>query len=137
MDGTERVERSRRRDALIGFLAPSVAVVLVLLRGVDGWIVFVPMSGIVAGLLARDRVAGLLGLVIGWLMLSAVWGTMLVARQIRSCEPACSGLSSPGITVAVAVVVGLGLQALAVVGFLGGRLIRRIAGVSRTKARQP
>ncbi len=136
MNEIERVDRSRGRDALIGFLAPSVAVVLILLRG-DGWIVFVPVSGLVGGLFARDRVAGLLGLVIGWLVLSAVWGTMIVARQIQSCQPACSGLSSPGITVAVAVVVALVVQALAVVGFLGGRLIRRVAGLGKSKARQP
>ena len=136
MNGIERVDRSRSRDALIGFLAPSVAVVLILLRG-DGWIVFVPVSGMLDGLLVRDRVAGLLGLAVGWLVLAVAWATMIVARQIQSCQPACSGLSSPGITVAVAVVVGLVVQALAVVGFLGGRLIRRVAGSSGPKERQP
>ncbi len=125
-------ERRRGLDALVGFLAAIGAAIVLITIKTDWAILVVPFAGVIAGGLTRDRTPGLSGLVAGLLILSTMWGAMIVVHQIESCQPECGGLSSPGITVAIAVVTGLTVEVVAVAGFIVGRLARRVVGPGRT-----
>jgi hypothetical protein len=131
VNGLEPVSRRRQGDAFVGFLAAAFAAAVLAWLGIAGWLV-VPLAGLVAGLLTRHRTPGMLGLMAGFLLLSVVWGTIVVARQIENCSSSCSGLSSPGLTLAIVIVFSLAAQIAAVAGFLVGRLMRRIAGSNRS-----
>ncbi len=125
--------RRRGQDAQFAFLVSiGAAVVLLAVRGLDGWYLVFPLVGLIAGGLTRDRAAGLLGLLAGVLIGSLVWGAMTVTRQILSCQPDCGGLSSPSITIALVIVVGLAMEVGAGAGFIGGRLVRIGVGVGRS-----
>jgi hypothetical protein len=122
--------KRRSPDLATGVLG-AVAAAVGMLVIPDLWFLLFPLAGIVVGSLARDRVAGLLGLLGGILIGSLAWGTMTVTRQIQSCQPDCGGLSSPAITVAIVIVVALAVEAITAGGFLLGRLVRRIVGVEQ------
>jgi hypothetical protein len=86
------------------------------------------VAGVLAAWLVNERGRGLLGLSLGVAATFAVWGGYEVVRKIQSCQPIeCSGLSSPNLTVAIA--VGLGVIGLlsAVAGWLAGRTVRVVA----------
>lgn len=95
------------------------------------WYLVVLIAGAVAGGLVRDRTAGWLGLIGGFLIVSLVWGVGTVMGQIQSCQPECGGLSSPSITIVLVLFVALAIELGATAGFVGGRLIRRLAGWDR------
>ena len=71
---------------------------------------------------------GLIGLLVGFLALTTAWGVSIVRGQIESCQPDCVGLSSPGITVAYAVVIAVVAEIRAILGFVAGRFVRRLRG---------
>jgi hypothetical protein len=126
-------KRSRPRDATFGFLAAVGAAALVsVTSGVDITLVLLPLAGVLVGGLVLDRTAGLAGLVIGYLVVALVWGTVTVANHIESCRPDCVGLSSPSITVVLVVVVAIALELGAIVGFMLGRLARHIVRPNTT-----
>ena len=134
MSEIEPVRADRRgRDAPFAFLVSiGAAIVLLTVRGLDWWYLVFPLAGLIAGSLTRDRAAGLLGLLVGVLIGSMVWGSMTVTRQIVSCQPDCGGLGSPSITIVLVIVVGLAMEVGAAAGFIGGRLVRRGVGVGRS-----
>ena len=86
------------------------------------------VAGVVAAWLVPDRIRGVVGLVVGIVGAFAIWGTTEVIKRIEACGDSCGGLSSPSLTAWI--VIGLAAigVALAVGGYVVGRVIRRIAG---------
>jgi hypothetical protein len=85
-------------------------------------------AGVVLAILVRDQRAGMRGLLLGVAVAFAVWGAIVIAQKLLSCASVdCSGMSSPGFTVAL--VVGLALlgQLAAAAGFALGAIGRAIA----------
>ncbi len=122
-------DHGRRRDVAVGLVSALCGgAALVALGGVPGSVVSVPLAGLVAGAVSRDRTAGLAGLLVGFLALTTAWGVSIVRGQIESCQPDCAGLSSPGITVAFAVVIAVVVEIGAILGFVAGRFVRRFRG---------
>ena len=122
-------DHGRRRDAAVGLVAALCGgAALVALGGVPGSVVSVPLAGLVAGAVARDGTAGQAGLLVAFLTLTTAWGVSIVRGQIESCKPDCAGLSSLGITVAFAVVIAVVVEICAMLGFVVGRIVRRIRG---------
>jgi hypothetical protein len=120
-------KRSRPRDAVFGFLAAVGAAALVgVTSGADITLVLLPLAGVLVGGLVLDRTAGLAGLVIGYVVVALLWGTVTVANHIDSCRPDCVGLSSPSITIVLVIVGAVIVEVAGIVGFVLGRLARRI-----------
>ena len=89
------------------------------------------VAGTVTALLVPDRSRGLVGLVLGIVGAYAVWGTNEVIKRIESCGDICGGLSSPSLTAWIVIGFAAIGVALAVGGYLVGRLVRRmVAGRS-------
>jgi hypothetical protein len=93
-------------------------------------------AGLLTAWLVTDRVRGLVGLVAGIGGVFAVWGGRAALDKIESCSASpCSGITSPELTVWIAVGLGVLALALAVGGYLVGRLGRRVvAGLSARRA---
>jgi hypothetical protein len=94
---------------------------------------FLGVAGLLAAWLVNERGGGLVGLLLGVAGAFAVWGGYEVVRKIQSCQTVeCSGLSSPNLTVAIA--VGLGVVGLgsALAGWLAGRATRAVVSRLRT-----
>ena len=119
-----------------GFGLGAAGSVPVLLLFPDIWAyAFVGVSGLLAGWLVNERGRGFLGLILGVAAAFAAWGGYEVGRKILSCQPIdCSGLSSPSLTLGIAVVFGVVGLASAVAGWLAGRLARAVASRVRSFA---
>jgi hypothetical protein len=121
----------------------ALAFVLGLLSGLPFLITFeiwtyalVAVAGLLVAWLVRSRREGLIGLLLGVAVPFTVWGGIEVFEKIQSCaRDTCSGISSPNITVAIA--VGLLLIGLVsgAAGYLAGRVLasvfRRVAVIPR------
>lgn len=86
------------------------------------------VAGLFAASLVPDRGRGLIGLVLGIVAAYAVWGTNEVIQRINTCGDRCGGLSSPGLTAWIVIAFGLIALVLAVGGYAGARVIRRVLG---------
>ena len=84
------------------------------------------VAGMVAAWLVPDRSRGLVGLVLGIVGAYAVWGTNEVIKRIETCGDSCGGLSSPSLTAWIVIGFAAIGVALAVGGYLVGRLVRRV-----------
>ncbi|HEU5204585.1 MAG TPA: hypothetical protein VFU17_09850 [Candidatus Limnocylindrales bacterium] len=85
------------------------------------------IAGLLAAWLVDDRNRGLGGLVLGIVAAYVVYGAYAVAQQIDACGDNCGGLSSPNLTAVIVVVFGLIGLCIAVAGFVGTRVVRRLA----------
>ena len=119
-----------------GFGLGAAGSVPVLLLFPEIWAyAFVGLAGLLAAWLVNERGRGFLGLILGVVAAFAAWGGYEVVQKILSCQPIeCSGLSSPSLTVVIAVVLGFFGLALAVAGWLAGRLFRAVASRVRSFA---
>jgi hypothetical protein len=89
---------------------------------------FVGVAGLVAAWLVSDRRRGLVGLLLGIAAPFTIYGAYEVARKIESCQASpCSGISSPNLTVAIAVALGLIGLASGAAGYILGRVARAVA----------
>jgi hypothetical protein len=89
---------------------------------------FVGVAGLGAAWLVRDRRRGLIGLLVGIAVPFTVYGAYEVARKIESCQSSpCSGISSPNLTVAIAVAFGLLGLVSGAAGYFVGRVARALA----------
>ena len=86
------------------------------------------VAGMVAAWLVPDRTRGVVGLVLGIVGAYAVWGTNEVIKRINTCGDSCGGLSSPSLTAWIVVGFAAVGVALAVAGYVVGRVIRHFAG---------
>jgi hypothetical protein len=91
------------------------------------------VAGLIAAWLVPERTRGLVGLVLGIVGAYAVWGTNEVIKRINTCGDSCGGLSSPSLTAWIVIGFAAIGVALAVGGFVVGRVIRRF--VSRRSIR--
>ena len=129
---TADADPRRTRDAVTGFLVSMVAAALLAtISGLAVWYLVFPIAGAIAGGVVRDRTAGWLGLLGGFLIVSVIWGVQTVMGQIQSCQPDCVGLSSPSITVVLVVIVGVAIELGVTAGFIAGRVLRRMTATDR------
>ena len=84
------------------------------------------VAGMLAALMVPDRRRGVVGLVLGIVGAYAVWGTTEVIKRIETCGDSCGGLSSPSLTAWIVIGFAAIGVALAVSGYLVGRLGRRV-----------
>ena len=84
------------------------------------------VAGLFAAWLVPGRSRGLVGLVLGIAGAFAVWGTNEVIKRIETCGDSCGGLSSPSLTAWIGIGFAAIAVALAVGGYLVGRLVRRV-----------
>ena len=82
------------------------------------------VAGMVAAWLVPDRTRGVVGLVLGIVGAYAVWGTNEVIKRIETCGDSCGGLSSPSLTAWIVIGFAAIGVALAVAGYVVGRVIR-------------
>ena len=83
-------------------------------------------AGLFAAWLVPDRTRGVVGLVLGIAGAHAVWGVNEVIKRINTCGDSCGGLSSPSLTAWIVIGFAAIGVALAVSGYLVGRLVRRV-----------
>ena len=84
------------------------------------------VAGMVAAWLVPDRRRGSVGLVLGIVGAYVAWGTNEVIKRIEACGDSCGGLSSPSLTAWIVIGFAAIGVALAVGGYLVGRLVRRV-----------
>lgn len=90
--------------------------------------VFVGVAGFAVASLVRDRRRGLIGLALGIAVPFTAYGAYAVAEQIQRCgSSACSGISSPNLTLVIAAALGLVGLTSGVAGYVVGRVARAIA----------
>lgn len=88
---------------------------------------FVGVAGLGAAWLVRDRRRGLIGLLLGVAVPFTVYGAYEVAQRIAYCQSSpCSGISSPNLTVVIAVALGLLGLASGAAGYFVGRVARAL-----------
>ena len=83
-------------------------------------------AGLFAAWLVPDRTRGAVGLVLGIVGAYAVWGANEVVKRVNTCGDSCGGLSSPSLTAWIVIGFAAIGVALAVSGYLVGRLVRRV-----------
>jgi len=92
------------------------------------------VAGMLAAWLVPDRSRGLVGLVLGIGGAYAVWGANEVIKRINTCGDSCGGLSSPSLTAWIVIGFAAIGVALAVGGYIVGRVIRRFASGRSVRA---
>ena len=89
---------------------------------------FVGFAGLGAAWLVRDRGRGLIGLLLGIAVPFTFYGAYEVAQKIASCQSSpCSGITSPNLTVVIAIAFGLLGLASGAAGYFVGRVARALA----------
>lgn len=89
---------------------------------------FVGAAGLLAAWLVSDRRRGLIGLLLGIAASFTIYGAYEVAQRIEFCQTStCSGISSPDLTVVIAVAFGLIGLASGAAGYILGRVARAVA----------
>ena len=113
---------------LLAFLVGSAAALPFFFLAQVWAYVLVGIAGLVAASLVPDRRRGLIGLLLGIAVPFVAYGAYEVSRRIETCQSSpCSGISSPNLTLVIAVALGVLGLASGGAGYLLGRVARAIA----------